>query len=526
MTFYGADVNQLRALAKAADKAATLLSNNASSLQGQIMAAPWKGNDGENFRQDWTSRHHPGIERVVASLRENSRVLLRHAEEQENASSASTGGSRPSVLDKLTGKIGSGLDWLQERAREAAAAEKHRNGLEAGLEAMANASPEEQANWWAGLSAEDRKYLIEGEGEGGPLALQLMKMDGGIPDSAQDQARKHLQELATSDIPVSKQTDKATLDWRAAWLHGGAEVGAEVVENADGTATMKVYGNLGLGVNDTSGTAGVTLEGEASREYSFDSVEEARAARDQMYKDLPPDSIGEVKDAASNTPDYVLDTINEAADDNGSTGQQDKVKGSLSLDVEAAGAGSSANASLSLSYEKNLGDGTSTGTGEATAAASLDLDGQTFEASGKGALEVKLDKDNRISSVALSMEGTVAQGFKEGVDLKTANVESSITAGTQGTVKVDIAYTPENKALIDSYLQNVAMQNHSAAADDAAKLYDAGSATVQVNSVLTAKNEAGADFKAGEVKLSTESQTTTNVTTYHKVPNDGKLERL
>ena len=40
MTFYGADVEQLRALAKAADKAATLLSTKAATLQGQIMAAP------------------------------------------------------------------------------------------------------------------------------------------------------------------------------------------------------------------------------------------------------------------------------------------------------------------------------------------------------------------------------------------------------------------------------------------------------------------------------------------------------
>lgn len=530
MTFYGADINQLRALAKAADKAATLLSSNASSLQNQIMSAPWKGNDGARFRQDWTTNHRPSIERVVAGLRQNVKVLLQHAEEQEKASAGNTGSTRSSLMDKALDRFKQGMDWLGERARKAAAAEAHRKELESGLVNMVNASPEEQAKWWAGLSAEDRKYLIEGGGEDGPFAEQLMKMDGGIPASALAQARQHLHEVAKSDIPVSLEIDKATLDWRAVWIHGGAEVGAEVVENADGSATMKVYGNLGLGVNDTSGTAGVTLAGEASREYSFNSIEEARAAREQMYRDLPPDSIGDVKDAASNTPDYVLDTINEAADDNGSTGQQDKVKGSLSLAVEVESQGgpaeASAEASLSLSYEKNLSDGTSTGTGEATAAASLDLDGQTFAASGKGALEVNMDKHNNITSVSLSMEGTVAQGLKDGVDLKAANVESSITAGTQGTVKIDIAYTLENKALIDSYLQNVAMQNHSAAAGDAAKLYDAGSATVQVNTVLTAKNEAGVDFKAGEVKLSTESQTTTNVTTYYKAPNDGNLERL
>ena len=67
---------------------------------------------------------------------------------------------------------------------------------------MLDASPEEQAKWWASLSAEDRKYLIEGEGEDGPFAEDLMSMDGGIPESAQEQAKQHLQELAKADIPV------------------------------------------------------------------------------------------------------------------------------------------------------------------------------------------------------------------------------------------------------------------------------------------------------------------------------------
>ncbi|XAS67125.1 hypothetical protein V3C33_16985 [Micrococcaceae bacterium Sec5.7] len=175
---------------------------------------------------------------------------------------------------------------------------------------------------------------------------------------------------------------------------------------------------------------------------------------------------------------------------------------------------------------KNLTDGTSTASAEVSAEGSLDLNGRTFEASGKGGLEVSMDKDNSISSVSLSMEGTVAQGLKEGMVVKAANVESSITAGTQGTVKIDVDYSPENKAVIDSYMKNVAIGNTAGAAADAARLYDAGSATVQVNSVLTAKNEAGFDLEAGEVKVSTENSATTNVTTYHKVPNDTKLEQL
>ncbi len=236
--------------------------------------------------------------------------------------------------------------------------------------------------------------------------------------------------------------------------------------------------------------------------------------------------MGEIKDVAGNPPDYILDTLNEAASDNGSSGHEDKAKGILSLEAGAESTDAAGSAKLELAYEKNLTDGTSKGSVEVSAEGNLDLDGRTFEASGKGGLELNMDKDNNISSVSLSMEGTVAQGVKEGMDVKAGNIESSVTAGTQGSVKIDIDYTPENSDLIDSYMKNVALGNNGAAAQDAARLYEAGSATVQVNTVVTASNEAGFDIKAGEVKVSTENQVTTNVSTYQKVPNDTKLSRL
>jgi hypothetical protein len=80
--------------------------------------------------------------------------------------------------------------------------------------------------------------------------------------------------------------------------------------------------------------------------------------------------------------------------------------------------------------------------------------------------------------------------------------------------------------VIDSYLRNIALGDEAGAARDAARLYEAGSATVQVNSVVSASTEAGLDVKLGEVEVKTESQATTNVSTYYTVPNDTKLERL
>ncbi len=111
MTFYGADVSQLRALAKAADKAASLLSSRATSLQGQIQSAPWKGADGERFRQDWAGSHRPNLERAVSSLRENSRILMRRPMSRKRPQTgpraaqaqASGTGSRPPARRPPTG---------------------------------------------------------------------------------------------------------------------------------------------------------------------------------------------------------------------------------------------------------------------------------------------------------------------------------------------------------------------------------------------------------------------------------------
>lgn len=526
MTFYGADAGQLRALARAADQAATLLGSRALSLHSQIQSAPWKGSDGERFRQDWSSSHRPGLDKVVSSLRENSRILLRHAEEQEKASSGSISGGGTGAWDRITSLADQAREWLREQAVAAAAAAEHRRELQTGMEHMLHAGPEEQAAWWKGLSAADRMYLIEGGDEDGAFANDLMRMDGGIPASVQELAREHLQELGKVDIPVYSETGTASIEARVAWVHGGAEVGTEVVENADGSATVKVYGNMGLGVNDASGAAGATLNGQVSREYTFGSVQEAMAAREQMYRDLPPDTEGEIKDVAGNPPGYILDTINDAAGDNGSTGQADKAKGTYSLYADADAGAASGSASLDLAYERNLTDGTATASGEVSARGSLNLDGRVFEASGKGGLQVSMDKHHAIDSVSVSMEGTVAHGITAGTDFKAAGIGSTVTAGTQGTVRIDVDYSAENRPVIDSYLRNVALGNEYAAARDAARLYEAGSATVQVNSVVTASSTAGLDVKLGEVDVSTENKATTNVSTYYKVPNDTRLERL
>ncbi|MDQ0709503.1 uncharacterized protein YukE [Arthrobacter woluwensis] len=501
MGLYGADVARLRELSSAMDKSAELLKSRTRNLQAEIMNSPWKGQDARRFLQSWSSEYQPMLEKAINALSQNAKTLTAQAKEQEDASNSSGAGT------------GGGPGGVQKTSPEE---------LTKSLEDISHATPAQQAAWWNALSDEDKKYLLSNPA----TAALIMKLDGGVPDSAQEQARKFLQDEAKRTIPVYKESLKADANLRVAWVHGGVGVSAEVVQNADGSATLRVSGKLGIGANNPTGELGATLNGEMSREYKFASLEEAMKARTQMVTDLPPDSFDKAVDATTNAPKYVLDTIDNAADKNGASSHVDRLKGSLSLEAEGKAGSASGSAKLDLAYEHNLSDGTSKGSGEFSAKGNLDLDGRRFEADGKGGLTVNWDKDHNIKSVSVAVEGTVAQGVKDSV--KGADnglsASSTTTTGTQGSVKIDIPYTQENQQLIQQYLQHAASNDTAGVAGDLSRLYDAGSATVQVNEVVTNKNEFKVDAKVVEAKVSTEAKVTQNVVTYYKVPNDGRLD--
>ncbi|WLQ06808.1 WXG100 family type VII secretion target [Arthrobacter oryzae] len=84
--FYGADIEQLRALSKSLGQSGTRLKNVESSVNSLVQSAAWKGSDGDKFRTEWTSTLRPMLNRSSESLNSQSKVLLAHASEQERAS--------------------------------------------------------------------------------------------------------------------------------------------------------------------------------------------------------------------------------------------------------------------------------------------------------------------------------------------------------------------------------------------------------------------------------------------------------
>jgi hypothetical protein len=105
--FYGADVAQLRRLAKDLAGGAQRLSQLGQQLSGAIGNSPWKGNDGDRFRADWTASHLRALKAASAGIDAASKALLLNAAEQERTSQGSgPGGTAGGTAGDLTAALG------------------------------------------------------------------------------------------------------------------------------------------------------------------------------------------------------------------------------------------------------------------------------------------------------------------------------------------------------------------------------------------------------------------------------------
>jgi uncharacterized protein YukE len=96
--FYGADVAQLRQLAKDLANGANRLDQLGQQLGSSIASSPWRGHDGDRFRSDWTSAHLRFLKvlngQAASGIQQASKALL--AERRPagpKASAGSTGGA-------------------------------------------------------------------------------------------------------------------------------------------------------------------------------------------------------------------------------------------------------------------------------------------------------------------------------------------------------------------------------------------------------------------------------------------------
>ncbi|MEV4954508.1 WXG100 family type VII secretion target [Paenarthrobacter nitroguajacolicus] len=179
MPFYGADVDQLKALSKALASGASLLTSRARELDSLIaQGGYWQGQDAKRFASDWQGHLRPLLERTSRGIEEASKSVLTNADEQAGASTEGAGGSSGSSSNPgndATTKTAAATDPTQPTPEE--------------ILDQYQVSDAETTNWpgdWDPLRfVVDQKVVTEKEAELlnglGPFELNAFK---GIHDDA------------------------------------------------------------------------------------------------------------------------------------------------------------------------------------------------------------------------------------------------------------------------------------------------------------------------------------------------------
>jgi hypothetical protein len=116
---WGADVDQLRTLARQFSTTADLLLQQSTQLSSQINNNPaWKGQDAEHFRSDWNGNHRALLQKTAARLKQESKLLLTNADEQDSASNSGGAGSAGGLPGGASSVQGApfqlGPDWIAD----------------------------------------------------------------------------------------------------------------------------------------------------------------------------------------------------------------------------------------------------------------------------------------------------------------------------------------------------------------------------------------------------------------------------
>ena len=87
MAFVGMDVEQVQNLSRQLDQKATDIDNIISTLNSTMQATDWKGQDANQFRNDWNSNLTQKLRQVSQALKDARRKASQNAQEQQTTSS-------------------------------------------------------------------------------------------------------------------------------------------------------------------------------------------------------------------------------------------------------------------------------------------------------------------------------------------------------------------------------------------------------------------------------------------------------
>jgi AraC-like DNA-binding protein len=108
MPLHGADVEQLRQLARQIDTAASQLTSIGGATSALVASGRWQGPDADSFRSAWNSTHSRLIQSTSSQLSQVAHVVLANALAQEQTSAAS-GGAADSDGTSSNGSVDPGV---------------------------------------------------------------------------------------------------------------------------------------------------------------------------------------------------------------------------------------------------------------------------------------------------------------------------------------------------------------------------------------------------------------------------------
>ncbi|WP_228515871.1 WXG100 family type VII secretion target [Agreia pratensis] len=166
MALYGADIGELRQLARSLDSASSQLRSITSTLGSVIQIQAWHGRDADMFRSDWGGTHEPLLQRTLSELSRASQVLIANALEQEQTSSVTDGAAGTGTGGSGSGAPGGVAD---------PAAQQDADTL---TELLAGMTPAERAAY---LKSDEFTQWAAEHPEGAKLALDAAADSGVIP---------------------------------------------------------------------------------------------------------------------------------------------------------------------------------------------------------------------------------------------------------------------------------------------------------------------------------------------------------
>ncbi|PMC74871.1 DNA/RNA non-specific endonuclease [Brachybacterium sp. UMB0905] len=164
--FLGADTESLRQAGGTVERGAQRIDDLAVRLAALIESVDWQGPDAEAFRVDWAARVRPDLDRSAMRLREDSRELTDHAEEQDATSDPGGESGRGAGVGEAIGAVGRALGGAAGAAIGAAAtAAEAATEMELGeIQLLAASAPLDGAQRMA-ASAADASDAVGAESE-------------------------------------------------------------------------------------------------------------------------------------------------------------------------------------------------------------------------------------------------------------------------------------------------------------------------------------------------------------------------